>query len=139
LGRFFLKMKATHMNAMFRCRGIMDDCDRLSLRPFPTGVSAVELADSAASRRYRIQDIETEIDRLCEREALRHRRRVLGSREAWDRQTWRRYVAEAIRQTQLYASERARLRREAGVLERLIQMLNGCPAAARAAQPKSEA
>jgi hypothetical protein len=126
------------MNAMFRCRGIMDDCDRLSLRPLPTGLSAVDLANSAACRRSRIQDIETEIDRLCEREALRHRRRVLGSREAWDRQAWRRYVAEAIRQTQLHASELARLRREAGALERLIRTLNGCRAAARAAQPKSE-
>jgi hypothetical protein len=132
-------MKATHMNAMFRCRGIMDDCDRLNLRPLPTGLSAVDLINRAASRRSRIQDIETEIDRLCEREALRHRRRVLGSREAWDRQTWRRYVAEAIRQTHLHASELARLRREAGALERLIQTLNGCPAAARTAQPKLEA
>jgi hypothetical protein len=99
----------------------MDDHDLLSPRPFSTGLSSVELANGAANRRSRIQDIETDIDRACEREALRHRRPVFGKREAWDRQTWRRYVAEAIRQSQLHAPELGRLRREAASFERLVQ------------------
>ena len=126
------------MNAMFTCRGIMDDRDRLSIRlPF-TDVQSAALANSAASRRSRIQEIETDIDRACEREALRHHRRVSQRREAWDRQTWRRYVAEAVRQTQLHAPELGRLRREAAHLERLIRTLDGRPAAASADRPTLE-
>jgi hypothetical protein len=122
------------MSAMFTCRGCMDDHCRLSPRPFSTGLSSAELVNGAANRRSRIQDIETDIDRACEREALRHRWPVSAKREAWDQQTWRRYVAEAMRQIQLHASELGRLRREAVSFERLVQALDcrsAAPSAAR--------
>jgi hypothetical protein len=101
-------------------------------------LSSLELVNGAAYRRSRIQDIETDIDRACERGALRHRRRMSGMREAWDRRTWRRYVAEAMRQAQLHTSELGRLRREAAKLERLAEALDRCSAAPSAAQPPSE-
>jgi hypothetical protein len=68
-----------------------------------------------------IEDIEAEIDRASEFEALRHRGRFLRTRDTWDRPTWRRYSAEAMPQRQLHAMEIGRLRQEAAKLEQYAQ------------------
>src|ERR1700744_1822085 len=58
-----------------------------------------------------------EIDLSSESAALRHRRTSSKPRATWDRQTWRRYLTEAVLRTQLHARETAGSRCEAVRLE----------------------
>lgn len=75
-----------------------------------------------AFRRGRLAALEAEMTAVCEAAALGTRppARATCDRERWNRTTWHRYLAAAMR---LEATYGPRLRREIGQLERLKTLL----------------
>ncbi len=81
------------------------------------------LAHGAAARRARARAIEDDIDHACEMAALSsHRCLPAQTRDAWDKRTWARYLAEAVRQAHVHCLELDVLRHEATQLERLARV-----------------
>ncbi len=86
------------------------------------------LAYGAATRRARARAIEDDIDHACEIAALgSHRCLPAQNRNAWDKRTWARYIAEAVRQAHAHCPELDALRQEAAQLERLAQNTSALP------------
>jgi hypothetical protein len=81
------------------------------------------LAYGAAARRARARAIEDDIDHACEMAAFgSHRCLPAQTRDAWDKRTWARYLAEAVRQAHAHCLELDVLRQEAAQLERLARI-----------------
>ena len=81
------------------------------------------LAHGAAARRARARAIEDDIDHACEMAALgSHRCLSAKTRDTWDKRTWARYLAEAVRQAHAHCHELDVLRQEAAQLERLARL-----------------
>ena len=78
-----------------------------------------------ASRRARLAELETGMIAACEAAALgtRSRTDATAKRERWNRATWHRYLAAAMRLEAEYGPRMRRLRREIGQLERLTALL----------------
>ncbi len=78
-----------------------------------------------ASRRARLAALETEMIAACEAAALgaRSRTNTALERERWNRATWRRYLAAAMRLEAAYGPRLRRLHQEIGQLERLRTLL----------------
>jgi hypothetical protein len=78
-----------------------------------------------AFRRARLAELETEMVAACEAAALGTRTRANATSEHahWDRMTWRRYLAAAMRLEAAYGPRMRRLRQEIGQLERLKTLL----------------
>jgi hypothetical protein len=76
-------------------------------------------------RRVRLAELETEMIAACETMALGPRPLTSPSfeREHWDRATWQRYLAAAMRLEATYGPPMRRLHQEIGQLERLIILL----------------
>jgi hypothetical protein len=77
------------------------------------------------SRRARVATLEAEMIAACEAAALgaRSRTKEASDRERWDRTTWHRYLAAAMRLEATYGPRMRRLRQEIGQLERLKTLL----------------
>ena len=78
-----------------------------------------------AFRRERLAALEAEMTAACEAAALGagSPTRATCDRESWNRTTWRRYLAAAMRLEATYGPRLHRLRREIGQLERLKTLL----------------
>jgi len=76
-------------------------------------------------RRWRLAALEAEMTAACEAAALGARSRTDAAceRERWNRATWRRYLAAAMRLEPTYGPRLRRLRREIGQIERLRTLL----------------
>ena len=79
-----------------------------------------------ASRRARLAKLEAEMIAACEAAALgpRSRTNATCEPEHWNRATWHRYLAAAMRLESDYGPRMRRLRQEIGQLERLTTLLN---------------
>jgi hypothetical protein len=77
-------------------------------------------------RRARLAELETEMIAACEAAAAgtRSRANATSGREHWDRATWHRYLAAAMRLEATYGPRMRRLRQEIGQLERLKTLLS---------------
>ena len=91
--------------------------------PHPVQPHAADL--QIARRRAHLAELETEMIAACEAAALgtRPRTSATSDRERWDRTTWHRYLAAAMRLEATYGPRICRLRREIGQLERLMTLL----------------
>lgn len=78
-----------------------------------------------ASRRVRLAALEAEMNAACEAAALgaRFRPHAALERAHWNRTTWRRYLAAAMRLEASYGPRMRRLHREIARLERLMTLL----------------
>jgi hypothetical protein len=78
-----------------------------------------------ASRRARLAELETGMIAACEAAALgtRARTNATTERKHWDRTTWHRYLAAAMRLEATYGPRMRRLHQEIGQLERLKTLL----------------
>jgi len=78
-----------------------------------------------ASRRARLADLEAEMIAACEVAALgaRSRTNATAERKRWNRATWHRYLAAAMRLEATYGPRMRRLRQEIGQIERLKTLL----------------
>ncbi len=78
-----------------------------------------------ASRQARLAECEAEMLAACEAAALGSRPRTdaTAKRERWNRATWHRYLAAAMRLEATYGPRLRRLRQEIGQLERLMTLL----------------
>jgi hypothetical protein len=78
-----------------------------------------------ASRRARVAQLEAEMNTACEAAALggRSSTGAAADRERWNRATWHRYLAAAMRLEADYGPRLRRLRREIGQIERLMALL----------------
>ena len=78
-----------------------------------------------ASRRARLADLEAEMIAACEAAALgaRSRTNATAERKRWNRATWHRYLAAAMRLEATYGPRMRRLRQEIGQIERLKTLL----------------
>ena len=78
-----------------------------------------------ASRRARLADLEAEMIAACEAAALgaRSRTNATAERKRWNRATWHRYLAAAMRLAATYGPRMRRLRQEIGQIERLKTLL----------------
>ena len=76
-------------------------------------------------RRMQLAELEAEMVTACEAAALggRPRREAESDREHWDRTTWQRYLAAAMRLEATYGPRMRRLHQEIGQLERLMTVL----------------
>ena len=76
-------------------------------------------------RRARLVELETEMIAACEAAALGTRSRINAASHSrhWDRTTWHRYLAAAMRLEATYGPRMCRLRQEIGQLERLRTLL----------------
>jgi hypothetical protein len=76
-------------------------------------------------RRARLAELETEMIAACEAAALGTRSRIHAASHSrhWDRTTWHRYLAAAMRLEATYGPRMRRLRQEIGQLERLKTLL----------------
>jgi len=75
-------------------------------------------------RRARLSELEIAMSAACEAAALGERPRTSATdRESWDRATWHRYLAAAMRLESTYGPRMRRLRQEIGQLERLMTLL----------------
>ena len=114
--------------------GAVSPPSTLSRRDRPTVIRApgftapVQRPDAAdlqiASRRARLAELEAEMIAACEAAALgtRSRTRATAERKHWDRTTWHRYLAAAMRLEATYGPRMRRLRQEIGQLERLMTL-----------------
>jgi hypothetical protein len=110
------------MNAMTYGRGLKRPDLPLCSRPTLLKLNRSALVAGAASCRLRVQTIEAEIEQACEHAALRGGlRRNSADRSDWDRRTWQRYLAEAVRQAHCRGTDLDALRTRASHLERLIR------------------
>jgi hypothetical protein len=94
--------------------------------PPPSAILSRQVLDlQVARRRVRLAKLETEMIAACEATALGTRPRTSArfKREHWDRATWQRYLAAAMRLEATYGPPMRRLRQEIGQLERLITLL----------------
>jgi hypothetical protein len=110
------------MNAMTYGRSLRRPDLPLCSRPTLQKLDRGALAAGAASYRLRVETIEAEIEHACERAALRgglHRKSA--DRSDWDRRTWERYLAEAVRKAHYRGADLDALRTRASHLERLIR------------------
>jgi hypothetical protein len=75
-------------------------------------------------RRARLAGLEAEMIAGCEAAARGARPRTSAGfdREHWDRATWHRYLAAAMRLEATYGPRMCRLRQEIGQLERLMTL-----------------
>ena len=75
-------------------------------------------------RRARLAALETEMIAACKVAALSTRPQTSTAydREHWDRVTWHRYLAAAMRLEATYGPRMRRLHREIGQLERLMTL-----------------
>ena len=91
----------------------------------PAILSRQALDVQIAHRRAHLAELETEMIAACEAAALgtRPQASVTSDRERWDRTTWHRYLAAAMRLEATYGPPICRLRREIGQLERLMTLL----------------
>jgi hypothetical protein len=79
-----------------------------------------------ALRRACLTELEIAMSAACEAAALGEGPRTFATdRESWDRTTWHRYLAAAMRLESTYGPRMRRLRREIGQLERLMALLIG--------------
>ena len=78
-----------------------------------------------ASRRARVAELEAEMIAACEVAALgaRSRTNATAERKRWNRATWHRYLAAAMRLEATYGPRMRRLRQEIGQIERLKTLL----------------
>jgi hypothetical protein len=75
-------------------------------------------------RRARLSELEIAMSAACEAAALGESPRTGATdRESWDRATWHRYLAAAMRLESTYGPRLRRLRQEIGQLERLMALL----------------
>jgi hypothetical protein len=110
------------MNAMTYGRNRKGPELPLCSQPTLPQLNRSALAAGAASCRLRVQMIEAEIEQACEHAALRGGfRRNNPDRSDWDRRTWKRYLAEAVRQAQCPGADLDALRTRASHLERLMR------------------
>jgi len=82
------------------------------------------LALRVACRRARLVELEAEMIAACEAAALGYPSpaHATSKRERWDRTTWHRYLATAMRLEAAYGPRMRRLRQEIGQLERLMDL-----------------
>ncbi len=92
--------------------------------PHPYSGSAL-LILQIASREARLAELETEMIAACEAAVLGPRSQASATcgRERWNRATWQRYLAAAMRLEASYGPRMRRLRLEIGQLERLKTLL----------------
>jgi hypothetical protein len=91
----------------------------------PSAILSRQVLDlQIARRRVRLAELETEMIAACEATALGTRPRTSArfKREHWDRATWQRYLAAAMRLEAEFGPHMRRLRQEIGQLERLITL-----------------
>ena len=88
-------------------------------------LSRQALDPQIARRRAHLAELEAEMIAACEAAALGTRpgRAPTSDRERWDRTTWHRYLAAAMRLEATYGPRIRRLRQEIGQLERLMTLL----------------
>jgi hypothetical protein len=90
----------------------------------PGQLSRQVLDQQIARRRARLVALEAEMIAACEAAAMGAHpgTRSTVARECWDRTTWRRYLAAAMRLEATYGQRIRRLRQEIGQLERLMTL-----------------
>ena len=95
-----------------------------AMSPPPSMLSHPVLALKIVLRRARLAALETEMIAACEVAALgtRPQTGTTCDREHWDRVTWHRYLAAAMRLEATYGPRMRRLHREIGQLERLMAL-----------------
>jgi len=95
-----------------------------SVSPSPAPLSRHVLDQQIARRRARLVALEAEMIAACEASAMGAHPGigVTAARERWDRTTWRRYLAAAMRLEAIYGPRIRRLRQEIGQLERLMAL-----------------
>jgi hypothetical protein len=95
-----------------------------AVSPPPARIDRRVLDRQIAHRRARLAGLETEMIAACEAAARGARPWTSAGfdREHWDRATWHRYLAAAMRLEATYGPRMRRLRQEIGQLERLITL-----------------
>ena len=95
-----------------------------AIPPPLTAFSHQALTPHIVRRRAVFASLEAEMIAACETAALGRRSESNGplDREDWDRATWHRYLAAAMRLETVYGPRMRRLRQEIGQLERLITL-----------------
>ena len=90
----------------------------------PPPLCRSSLTRQIALRRARLADLEIEMIAACEAAALSERSPATAGIERghWDRTTWHRYLAAAMRLEPTYGPRLRRLRQEIGQLERLLTL-----------------
>ena len=103
---------------------------RTSIRQAPAQPAFPHLLDrqvltlKIACRRVRLADLEAEMIAACEAAALGYpfQASAASKREHWDRTTWHRYLATAMRMEVAFGPRMRRLRLEITQLERLMDL-----------------
>ncbi len=92
--------------------------------PPPARLSRRALNLQIAWRRVRLAELEAEMIAACDAAALGTRPPATADfdRAHWDRATWQRYLAAAMRLEATYGPCMRRLRHETGQLERLLTL-----------------
>ena len=92
--------------------------------PHPLGSQAL-LTPEIEFRRMQLAELEAELVAACEEAALGTRQpaEIHARRDSWDRTTWDRYLAAAMRLEATYGPHMRQLHREIGQLERLMTLL----------------
>ena len=91
----------------------------------PSAMLSCQVLDTQVLvRRARLAELEAEMIAACEAAARGARPRTSAGfdREYWDRATWHRYLAAAMRLQAEFGPHMRRLRQEIGQLERLIAL-----------------
>ena len=90
----------------------------------PTILSRQALDAQIARRRAHLAELETEMIAACEAAAMVTHSRTSEAldREHWNRATWHRYLAAAMRLEAAYGPRMRRLHQEIGQLERLMTL-----------------
>jgi len=103
---------------------------RTSIRPAPAQPALPHPLDrrvltlKIACRCARLAELEAEMIAACEAAALGYPSQASATpkRGHWDRTTWHRYLATAMRMEAAYGPRMRRLRQEIGQLERLMDL-----------------
>lgn len=93
-----------------------------AMSPPPTVLSRQALDWQITLRRARLVELEAEMIAACETAALGTRSQTTSDREHWERATWQRYLAAAMRLEATYGPRMRRLHQEIGQLERLMTL-----------------
>ena len=95
-----------------------------AMSPPPSMLSRQMLDLKIVLRRARLAELEIEMIAACEAAALgtRPQTSTTCDREHWDRVTWHRYLAAAMRLEATYGPRMRRLHQEIGQLERLMTL-----------------
>jgi hypothetical protein len=98
--------------------------DGEAMSPPPSNLNRQILDANIAHRRARLAELEAEMLDACDAAALGvHQQPGLTfDRQRWDRTTWHRYVAAAMRLEATFGPPMRRLRLEIGQLERLMSL-----------------